>query len=141
MDLFGALSILDLGEARKFLFLFSWGAAMTPQTVERKLTAVLSAGVEGYRRLTGEDDVATVRTLQIGSCRGEISGRDCPCPDADGEREWRQPGFRGWQRQIDAFARGLIRMDRCRTVHSLEVFSVPSVYEKGEKCIDREKSK
>lgn len=31
--------------------------------MERKLTAILSADVKGYRRLMGEDEIATVRTL------------------------------------------------------------------------------
>ena len=31
--------------------------------MERKLTAILSADVEGYGRLMGEDEEATVRTL------------------------------------------------------------------------------
>jgi len=36
---------------------------MEPTSVERKLTAILSADVKGYSRLMGEDEVATVRTL------------------------------------------------------------------------------
>ena len=36
---------------------------MNPPTVERKLAAILSADVEGYSRLMGENEVATVRTL------------------------------------------------------------------------------
>jgi class 3 adenylate cyclase len=32
-------------------------------TMERKLTAILSADVEGYSRLMGEDEEATIRTL------------------------------------------------------------------------------
>ena len=36
---------------------------MSPQQLERKLTAILSADVEGYSRLMGEDVEATVRTL------------------------------------------------------------------------------
>ncbi len=31
--------------------------------MERKLTAILSADVEGYSRLMGEDEEATIRTL------------------------------------------------------------------------------
>ncbi len=31
--------------------------------MERKLTAILSAVVEGYSRLMGEDEEATIRTL------------------------------------------------------------------------------
>ena len=31
--------------------------------MERKLTAILSADVEGYGRLMGEDEEATVKTL------------------------------------------------------------------------------
>ena len=37
--------------------------AMDPTRVERKLTAILSADVQGYSRLMGEDEVATIRTL------------------------------------------------------------------------------
>ena len=36
---------------------------MTTQEVKRKLTAILSADVEGYSRLMGEDEKRTVRTL------------------------------------------------------------------------------
>ncbi|MHA1937106.1 MAG: adenylate/guanylate cyclase domain-containing protein, partial [Candidatus Thorarchaeota archaeon] len=36
---------------------------MTTQSVKRKLTAILSADVEGYSRLMGEDEESTVRTL------------------------------------------------------------------------------
>lgn len=36
---------------------------MTTQGVKRKLTAILSADVEGYSRLMGEDEESTVRTL------------------------------------------------------------------------------
>jgi adenylate cyclase len=38
---------------------------MTTQEVKRKLTAILSADVKGYSRLTGEDEVGTIRTLNI----------------------------------------------------------------------------
>jgi adenylate cyclase len=38
---------------------------MTIQEVKRKLTAILSADVKGYSRLMGEDEVATIRTLNI----------------------------------------------------------------------------
>jgi len=31
--------------------------------MERKLTAILSADVEGYSRLMGEEEEATIRTL------------------------------------------------------------------------------
>ena len=36
---------------------------MESQSVQRKLTAILSADVEGYSRLMGEDEEATIRTL------------------------------------------------------------------------------
>ena len=36
---------------------------MAPETYQRKLTAILSADVEGYSRLMGEDEDATIRTL------------------------------------------------------------------------------
>jgi adenylate cyclase len=36
---------------------------MTTQEVKRKLTAILSADVEGYSRMMGEDEVSTIHTL------------------------------------------------------------------------------
>ncbi len=36
---------------------------MAPEGFKRKLTAILSADVEGYSRLMSEDEEATVRTL------------------------------------------------------------------------------
>src|SRR6266581_7035777 len=36
---------------------------LTEASMERKLTAILSADVKGYSRLMGEDDAATVRAL------------------------------------------------------------------------------
>ena len=36
---------------------------MSPQTYERKLTAILSADVAGYSRLMGEDEDLTINTL------------------------------------------------------------------------------
>ncbi len=36
---------------------------MNAQKIQRKLTAILSADVEGYSRLMGEDEVQTIRTL------------------------------------------------------------------------------
>ncbi|NIQ36983.1 MAG: tetratricopeptide repeat protein [Proteobacteria bacterium] len=36
---------------------------MSPEEMKRKLTAILSADVEGYSRLMGEDETATVQTL------------------------------------------------------------------------------
>lgn len=36
---------------------------MSPEEFKRKLTAILSADVEGYSRLMGEDEDATIRTL------------------------------------------------------------------------------
>ena len=38
---------------------------MMAQEVKRKLTAILSADVKGYSRLMGEDEVGTIRTLNI----------------------------------------------------------------------------
>ena len=37
---------------------------MAEERVKRKLSAILSADVEGYSRLMGEDEVSTVRTLE-----------------------------------------------------------------------------
>ena len=37
---------------------------MNPERVKRKLSAILSADVEGYSRLMGDDEVATVHTLE-----------------------------------------------------------------------------
>ena len=39
------------------------GCAMTEQGFIRKLTAILSADVEGYSRLIGYEEEASVRTL------------------------------------------------------------------------------
>jgi adenylate cyclase len=39
------------------------GGIMAEEGFKRKLTAILSADVEGYSRLMGEDEEATVRTL------------------------------------------------------------------------------
>jgi len=39
---------------------------MAPDRVKRKPTAILSADVEGYSRLMGEDEAATVRKRQTG---------------------------------------------------------------------------
>ncbi len=36
---------------------------MNNQVIKRKLAAILSADVEGYSRLMGEDEVGTIRTL------------------------------------------------------------------------------
>jgi adenylate cyclase len=36
---------------------------MTQKGFKRKLTAILSADVEGYSRLMGDDEEATVRTI------------------------------------------------------------------------------
>ena len=36
---------------------------MAPEEFKRKLTAILSADVEGYSRLMGDDEDATIRTL------------------------------------------------------------------------------
>ena len=38
---------------------------MTSEVVKRKLTAILNADVKGYSRLMGEDEVGTIRTLNI----------------------------------------------------------------------------
>jgi adenylate cyclase len=39
------------------------GDPMTNESFKRKLTAIVSADVEGYSRLMGEDEDATIRTL------------------------------------------------------------------------------
>ena len=38
---------------------------MNTQDVKRKLTAILSADVEGYSRLMSDDEVGTIRTLSV----------------------------------------------------------------------------
>ena len=54
---------------------------MEPQDLERRLAAILSADVQGYARLMGQDEVATVRTITayrevvaelIGRFRGRV---------------------------------------------------------------------
>ena len=37
---------------------------MAPKGFKRKLTAILSADVEGYSRLMGEDEIRTIQTLK-----------------------------------------------------------------------------
>ena len=44
---------------------------MPEERAKRRLTAILSADVKGYSRLMGEDEMATVRTLEV--CRKMIS--------------------------------------------------------------------
>jgi adenylate cyclase len=41
-----------------------WGDPMAEERAKRKLSAILSADVKGYSRLMGEDELATVRTLE-----------------------------------------------------------------------------
>ena len=53
---------------------------MAPDTVERKLAAILSADIVGYSRLMAEDEEATIRTLrayrdQVGALVREHRGR------------------------------------------------------------------
>ena len=38
---------------------------MNTQDIKRKLTAILSADVEGYSRLMTDDEVGTIRTLSV----------------------------------------------------------------------------
>jgi len=38
---------------------------MAEERAKRKLAAILSADVNGYSRLMGEDELATVRTLEV----------------------------------------------------------------------------
>jgi len=38
---------------------------MTQDTLNRKIAAILSADVEGYSRLMGNDEAATIRTLSM----------------------------------------------------------------------------
>ena len=45
---------------------------MNPKRANRKLCAILSADVKGYSRLMGEDEVATIKTLQ--NYQGAIAG-------------------------------------------------------------------
>lgn len=58
---------------------------MDERSVERKLAAILSADVEGYSRLMGDDEVATVRTITeyrgvIGSAVTDHHGRVVDSP-------------------------------------------------------------
>jgi adenylate cyclase len=60
-------------------------SAMGERPVERKLAAILSADVEGYSRLMGDDEVATVRTITeyreaIASAVGGHGGRVVDAP-------------------------------------------------------------
>jgi len=47
------------------------GDPITTEKVKRKLTAILSADVKGYRRLMGADEVGTIRIVQ--TYRGVMS--------------------------------------------------------------------
>ena len=58
---------------------------MTEERAKRKLSAILSADVKGYSRLMGEDELATVRTLEayrtvITEITGKYSGRVVDSP-------------------------------------------------------------
>ena len=39
------------------------GDLMSAESFKRKLTVILSADVKGYRRLMGEDEAETVKTI------------------------------------------------------------------------------
>lgn len=54
---------------------------MGAESFKRKLTAILSADVKGYSRLMGEDEVATVKTLE--TCKGVKLPRRAHCIDTD----------------------------------------------------------
>jgi adenylate cyclase len=41
---------------------------MAEEAIKRKPTAILSADVEGYSRLMGDDEEATARTLKSNHC-------------------------------------------------------------------------
>jgi class 3 adenylate cyclase len=54
---------------------------VTEERAKRKLSAILSADVKGYSRLMGDDELATVRTLEayremIAEVIRNYSGRD-----------------------------------------------------------------
>jgi hypothetical protein len=51
---------------------------MAKERVKHKLTAILSADVEGYSGLMGEDEVATDRTPKILQMESQD---DCVCSD------------------------------------------------------------
>ena len=51
---------------------------MATKDFKCKLTAILSADVEGYSGLTGEDEVATVRNPKIVQMESQD---DCVCSD------------------------------------------------------------
>ena len=53
----------DFGSFPEAFFILG-GDPMITQDFKRKLTAVFSADVAGYSRLMGEDEAATVRTLE-----------------------------------------------------------------------------
>jgi adenylate cyclase len=61
------------------------GDPITEERAKRKLSAILSADVKGYSRLMGEDELATVRTLEtyraaIASLIGKFRGRVVDSP-------------------------------------------------------------
>src|SRR5262249_16431052 len=85
---------------------------MDRRAIERKLAAIMSADVEGYSRLMGDDEAATVRTITeyrgvIGSTVADHGGRVGDAPGDNGLAEF--PSGRdavgaagGVQRQLQA---------------------------------------
>jgi adenylate cyclase len=53
---------------------------------KRKLTTILSADVAGYSRLMGDDEAATVKTLE--QYKGIMSRADPPAPRSGGGFPW-----------------------------------------------------
>ena len=75
---------------------------MAEKGFKRKLTAILSADVEGYSRLMGDDEEATVRTLTayrevlttlIQQHNGKVL--DSPCDNPNRHQPWRCHSGRG----------------------------------------------
>ena len=68
----GHTSTISIGSTLK------GGDPMATKDFKRKLTAILSADVEGYSGLMGEDEVATVRNPKIVQTESQD---DCVCSD------------------------------------------------------------
>ena len=89
---------------------------MTQEGFKRKLTAILSADVEGYSRLMGEDEEATVRTItayrevlttliqqhngKVLDTRRQFAGRVCQCCQCSAMCSGRSKRNQSTQRRI-----------------------------------------
>jgi hypothetical protein len=95
------------GSFRFFHPSYQGGDTVAPENLKRKLTAILSADVQGYSRLMGEDEVGTIHTLKvymevitgfIQQHRGRVvaTGEDSVLAGPKYSRKGDQPGLGRW---------------------------------------------